>query len=151
MLRRPGAGLSALAAALAGLVAALPAQQDAPTRTVWDGVYTAAQARRGEAQYGQDCSVCHGQLLGGVDAAPALAGGAFLAKWSGVTLADMVERIKVSMPLNEPGRLSRQQTADVLAYILSFNQFPAGEAELPRQAGVLRQVMFQAARPGSSP
>lgn len=131
------------------VAAASPAagQGTTPSRTVWDSVYTAAQAQRGQGLYLDTCSACHGPMLGGIDAAPALVGGSFKSKWNGVNLADMTERIRISMPLSNPGTLSRQQVADVLAYLLSANQFPAGGTELPRQSGFLQQILFQGFRP----
>jgi quinoprotein glucose dehydrogenase len=123
--------------------------QTAP-RTTWDGVYTAAQAERGAALYQQECTTCHGPQLGGIDAAPALVGGGFASNWNGILLSAMVERIRVSMPQSSPGKLSRKQVADVLAYILKANGFPAGEMELPRQTGLLQGIIYQA-RKGARP
>ena len=70
-----------------------------------------------------------------------------MANWDGLTVGDLAERVRVSMPLNSPGSLSRQQTADVVAYMLRFNQFPAGKEELPREVPVMKQILFKASRP----
>ena len=78
---------------------------------------------------------------------PALTGGAFMANWDGLTVGDLAERIRVSMPMNSPGSLSRQQTADVVAYILRFNQFPSGKEELPREVQALKEILIKASRP----
>ena len=51
------------------------------------------------------------------------------------------------MPQNAPGKLSRQQNADILAYVLSFNKFPAGKIELYRQSEMLKEILFEAAKP----
>ncbi len=118
-------------------------------RSVWDGVYTAEQAKRGQGEYSAECSACHGAMLDGMDAAPALTGGAFKARWDGVNLGDMADRIRASMPLNNPGTLSRRQAVDVLAYVLSVNGIPPGSTELPGESARLKQILFQAARPGS--
>jgi quinoprotein glucose dehydrogenase len=75
---------------------------------------------------------------------PPLTGGGFMANWDGLTLGDLADRIRVSMPLNSPGSLSRQQTVDVIAYILRFDQFPAGKEELPRETPALKQILFKA-------
>jgi len=64
-----------------------------------------------------------------------------------VSMGAMVDRTKTSMPMSNPGSLSRQQVADVLAFVLSENKFPAGEAELPRQAEILNQIGFLATKP----
>jgi mono/diheme cytochrome c family protein len=133
-------------AAAAALPAGLAAQ--APTRTTWDGVFTAEQADRGAQIYQGMCASCHGPQLGGIDAAPPLNGGSFYANWNGVTLGEMANRVKVSMPANMPGVMSRQQVADVLAYIFSRNGMPTGEAELPRQIAYLSAIAFKAQRGG---
>jgi mono/diheme cytochrome c family protein len=127
------------------LVFVLAAQD--PTRSVWDGVYTPAQATRGQALYNKECSGCHGQSLSGGEEAPPLSGGAFMANWNGLTVGDLFERIRVSMPEGRPGTLSRQQNADVLAYILTGNQFPAGKAELNKETELLKQIKFESTRP----
>jgi S-disulfanyl-L-cysteine oxidoreductase SoxD len=123
------------------------AAQDAPTRSVWDGVYTQEQGTRGQALYNQECAACHGQSLSGGEEAPPLSGGAFMANWSGLTVGDLFERIRVSMPEGRPGTLSRQQNADILAYILTGNQFPAGKTELNKETELLKQIKFESARP----
>lgn len=117
------------------------APQDA--RTVSDGVYTDEQAKRGRAIYEEHCARCHGPTLAGGEVAGPLVGPIFGANWNGVSMADMVERTKVTMPLDGPGKMSRQQIADVLAYVLSANKFPAGKTELPRQAEMLGLIKFQ--------
>jgi mono/diheme cytochrome c family protein len=129
-------------------VAVLAAAPQSVSRSVWDNVYTAEQAKRGQATYSAQCASCHGIMLDGIDAAPALTGGGFLGRWDGVNLGDMVERIRVSMPLSNPGSLRRQQVVDVLSYILSVNGMPPGDAELPTEPPRLSQIVFRAARPG---
>ena len=119
-------------------MAGLGAQQAA--RTTNDAVFTAEQAKRGEVLYQFICARCHGAALTGIEAAPPLAGATFTASWSGAPLSDLFERIRVSMPQDKPGSLSRQQTADVVAYILSFNKAPTGQTELPGDAEVLKAV-----------
>src|SRR5215467_14013692 len=121
-----------------------PVRAQDSQRTVWDGVYTGDQAKRGEAAFVQACSNCHGRTLEGADMTPALTGGAFTANWDGLTLGDLFDRIRTSMPADRPGSLSRQDNADVIAYILRFNQFPSGKEELPRDALVLKQILFKA-------
>jgi mono/diheme cytochrome c family protein len=71
-----------------------------PTKSVWDGVYTQAQADRGKQGYAEQCASCHGPELTGGEMAPALAGGEFLAGWDGLTVGDLFERIRISMPQN---------------------------------------------------
>jgi S-disulfanyl-L-cysteine oxidoreductase SoxD len=117
------------------------------SRSVWDGVYTADQAKRGEAAYRIACARCHGDTLTGGEAAPPLTGGEFLANWNGLTVGDLFERIRVSMPADRPGELSSAQNADILAYVLTVNQFPGGKKELERQVEILKQIRFEATKP----
>jgi len=121
--------------------------QSSPSRSVWDGVYTEQQANRGGALYRQECSGCHGDSLTGADEAPALAGGSFIANWDGLTVGDLFERIRISMPANRPGKLNREQIADILSYILAFNRFPAGKTELERQTEVLKEIRLESTKP----
>jgi mono/diheme cytochrome c family protein len=117
-----------------------------PTRTSNDAVFTAEQAKRGEILYQFICASCHGGTLTGIEAAPPLAGATFSASWTGAALGDLFERIRVSMPQNKPGSLGRQQAADVVAYILSFNKAPAGQTELPGDAEALKSITIVAAQ-----
>ena len=126
------------------MAAALAAPQ---MRSVWDGVYTDEQAKRGEQGYVEKCGRCHGAEMLGADEAPPLAGGQFLSNYSGQTADDLFERIRVSMPADKPGSMSRQQTADIEAYIFKFNNFPAGQTELATQAEVLKQIRIDATKP----
>jgi mono/diheme cytochrome c family protein len=140
----------AIAIMAAGLICAsgTPAQV-AATRSVWDGVYTVEQAKRGEETYKRFCGQCHGSMLTGGETASPLTGGAFLSNWNGLPVGDLFERIRRSMPQDQPGKLTRQQNADVLAYLLSFNKFPAGKAELPRQDEFLREIRFETNKPNA--
>ncbi|HEY2015400.1 MAG TPA: cytochrome c [Bryobacteraceae bacterium] len=116
-------------------------------RSVWDGVYTAEQGKRGQAVYNTQCAACHGDTLGGGESAPPLAGGEFLSNWSGLTVGDLFERTRTSMPQSKPGSLSREINADILAYILSANQFPAGKTELAHATEVLKEIKIEALKP----
>ena len=116
-------------------------------RTVWDGVYTDEQAGRGEQVYTEHCAQCHGDTLGGVEAAPALTGPAFYANWEGETLNALFERIRTSMPQDAPGTLSRTQNADLLSYMLRVGGYPAGDGPLEGQSGALTQITVLTYRP----
>ena len=118
-----------------------------PTTSIWDGIYTEEQATRGQALYAQECSSCHGGELTGGEMAPPLAGGEFLAGWDGLTVGDLFERIRISMPQNAPGSLSGQQNADILAYMFRANKFPAGTTEMPKEAGILKTIKFEVKKP----
>ncbi len=117
------------------------------SRSVWDGVYTEEQAKRGEEIYSRECASCHGAELSGGEEAPALAGPGFLANWEGLSLGELSERIRVSMPPNRPTRLSRPQIADLLAHMLKVNNFPAGKTELERETEALKQIRIEATKP----
>ncbi|HEX4028591.1 MAG TPA: cytochrome c [Rhizomicrobium sp.] len=113
--------------------------------SVWDGAYTAAQADRGAIKYRQECVMCHGPVLEGNGEAPPLTG-RFIPDWAGTRLSDLFEKIQTTMPLFAPGTLSPADTADLLAFILQANSFPAGPKEL--QAGdALKLVSFDVSKP----
>jgi quinoprotein glucose dehydrogenase len=119
-----------------------------PTKSVWDGVYTQDQANRGKDQYATQCASCHGPELTGGEMAPALTGGEFMSGWDGLTVGDLFERVRVSMPQNAPGTLSGQQNADILAFVLASNKFPAGTEELPKEGMILKTIKFEAKKSG---
>lgn len=112
----------------------------APMAQPKPGVYSEAQASRGEALYADNCSYCHLVDLSGGDLAPALTGPPFMAKWTGKPLSEVFDYMRVAMPLNSPGGLSTQQNADILAFLLKKSGFPAGATELAAQATSLRSV-----------
>jgi len=124
-----------------------PQQMAAPmsSRSVRDGVYTEEQAKRGGTVYGDECGRCHGPALDGGESAP-LIGDAFAKSWNGSTLDELFDRIKTSMPQDDPGRLSAPQTADVLAYILNANKCPTGKTELAQEKTLLKAIRFEAAK-----
>jgi mono/diheme cytochrome c family protein len=119
-----GSGLLFLASATASLVAA---QTSAPRRTVWDGVYTEAQAARGATAFGQSCSGCHALTAEGK--AP-LVGEPFWKSFAQKTVGDLLEFISTYMPNGAPGSLSQPTYQDIVALILKSNSFPAGATEL---------------------
>ena len=108
-------------------------------KTSKDGVFSAAQAKKGEGLYTEQCAACHGADLSG-GGGPALAGGDFLGFWDKTPVADLVEKIVTSMPASSPGSLSRAQGAEITSYILQANKFPAGEADLPNDAAALKTI-----------
>jgi mono/diheme cytochrome c family protein len=120
------------------------ARAQAPA-TVLDGVYTHAQAERGEAVYATRCSGCHeGQDADG----PELAGKVFLDRWREDTLEPLFAFMKTRMPGNLPGGLDERIYTDILAYILQANGLPAGEKELMAQmVGSIRLVGADGPRP----
>ena len=109
-------------AAIGALGAAPPqaGRSASGSRSVWTGVFTEAQDKRGAAIYSRECSTCHGERLKGGEGAPALTGSDFNASWNGQTVADLFDRIRQTMPAppEQPGKLTPQQNADVVAHIL---------------------------------
>jgi cytochrome c len=116
-------------------------------KTVWDGVYTEEQAKRGADLYAEKCAMCHGDSLGGVESAPALTGPGFYANWEGETLNALFERIRMSMPQDNPGSLSRAQNADIIAHMLQVGGYPAGGTALEGQAGALMGIKVLTYKP----
>lgn len=111
-------------------------------KTVWDGVYTAEQGTRGRALYNTQCLSCHGADLSGGEMAPPLVGVGFQSSWNGLSVGDLAERIRVSMPLGKEGTLSRQQVSDIIAAILVAGEYPAGMTELTNSPDVLKTIQI---------
>lgn len=109
-------------------------------QAVVEGVYTEAQAKRGEKVYAENCSFCHGDDLKGSDVIPALTGSDFVASWQGKTAADLFEKINTTMPATAPGTLTAEQSADSVAYMLSVAKYPAGTTELSAKMDELKQI-----------
>jgi mono/diheme cytochrome c family protein len=129
-------GIAGFVIVLVGLAPGVRAGQ---AKTAKDGVYADAQASRGEGLYGQQCAACHSMDLSG-SGAPALAGTEFLGSWDKMPVADLVEKIVISMPSSSPGSLSRDQAADLVAFILKANKFPAGSEDLASDAATLKTI-----------
>ena len=134
-LLRAAAAPAALALAVAAGAAASAAQ---------DGVYTAEQAVRGEALYGEQCASCHGPIRAIVPEVAALLGDhTFRNTWRGRPLGELFAFIRETMPQDAPGTLTAQQTADLVAHILSGNRLPAGKTPLPDDPEQLPQLLFE--------
>jgi len=116
----------------------------------WDGVYTDAQAERGGVQFQQHCGRCHGANLAGTFETPPLVG-RFKPYWSGATMDVLFDYVATAMPLDHPGSLSRAANADILAFILKANGFPAGAKELSASSEDLKNIRFDAVRPPPEP
>ncbi|NNV66102.1 MULTISPECIES: c-type cytochrome [unclassified Roseobacter] len=115
--------------------------------TIWDGVFSSAQAARGRLVYDGQCAVCHGRRLNGaaedpdMQSGPPLARANFLREWDGRSLAVLFDYTRVSMPQANPGSLSDEQYADILAYMLSVSGASAGVVELPGDHGELARIV----------
>ena len=105
-------------------------QPETSGRTVWDGVYSAAQAERGRRNYDASCSSCHQPGLTGAGEAPPLSGARFMQGWREDTLGSLFTRIRTLMPFDDPATLSDDTYIDIMAYILQVNSFPDGQDEL---------------------
>lgn len=103
--------------------------------TTASGVYTAAQAARGERTYMNICVTCH---PAGAYAVPE-----FRQKWNNAPLSQLFDFISDTMPKNEPGSLTPEEYADALAFILRINKAPAGKTELPADAAALRRIRIR--------
>lgn len=125
------------------------AAQTPQYHSVWDGIYTEAQAQRGQALYHAKCSSCHGDQLTGKesDDVPALTGRDFMVEWDGRTVGDLYRKIFRKMPQDDPGTLTPQQTADLVSFLLSFNKFPSGNSELQPESEALTAIRFEARKP----
>jgi mono/diheme cytochrome c family protein len=127
-----------------GAVAVSSAQ--AP-KSVWDGVYSEAQALEGEAVYVTQCAECHGDDMAGIEQAPAVAGASFVEKWNKTSLRKLYETIE-QMPPSKPKSLTAKQYTEALAYLLSANEFPPGKTALEADRSLLGAITLTTAKPG---
>ena len=118
-----------------------------PTHTVWDSVYTAAQASRGDSLYKATCVKCHGATLSGGDEGSPLVGSAFLGNWRDLTLDQLFDKIRTSMPPDNPKSIPTRDVADLVAYLLAQNQFPAGAKLLTDSLDRLKDIKITTSRP----
>ena len=103
-------------------------------KTVWDGVFTAVQADRGKENYlSGRCGGCHKLDLTG-DRGPALKGEDFIAHWENGSVVTLFDKIRETMPQNSPNDVTEDAKADIVAYLLQANGFPAGKTELRADA-----------------
>jgi uncharacterized protein (TIGR03435 family) len=135
-------GLAAVAARTAVLA------QQAP-RTTWDGVYSAPQAERGATVYADKCAKCHGANGTGGDA-PDLVGAGFAADWDNQPITGLFDRTRIYMPADAPQSLSREQTSDIIAFVLTLNEFPSGPGEFPGTAAALDTINYVSVKPATA-
>jgi uncharacterized membrane protein len=114
-----------------------------PTKSVQDGVFNEEQLKRGTQTFVDNCSTCHAQDLSGGEIAPALFGPNFMANWNGLTVGDLFERIRISMPPDNPDKMTRQQNIDIVSAILNANGFPTGKTELESRTEVLKLIKIE--------
>ena len=116
-------------------------------RSSWSGVYTTTQAGQGKTLFEENCAKCHGGTLDGNDEIPALKGSHFLADWESQTVADLIDRVHTTMPMDDPGKLSTPSATLVVTYLLQQNQIPGGSAELTDLTAL--HVRIDSTKPGS--
>lgn len=116
-------------------------------KSIWDGVFTAEQAERGAASYKTNCSECHGGDLMGDGFAPSLAGADFQGNWNDLSVGDLFERIRISMPPSGPTSVPPEAKADILAYIFNQNKYPAGTTELEAKTEPLKAIKIELKKP----
>lgn len=118
-------------------------------RSIWDGVYTTSQAQGARIVYLGACAPCHGSRMNGapdeadMSPAPPLAGVTFMRLWEGRSLAALFEYARSTMPIRNPGQLSDQQYADVIAYMLSYDEVPPGNEKLVPEIEALAQIVIE--------
>jgi mono/diheme cytochrome c family protein len=117
----------------------------AQKRTVWEGVYTTTEAKRGTEAYQAQCAGCHGADLGGDTNAPSLIGESFSFQWSDRTVKELFTRIQTLMPPERPGSLAPETYRDIVAFLLQSNKIPAGDHELDTAPDQLEQISITAA------
>lgn len=121
----------------------LVASPNAP-RTTSQGVYTAAQVAQGRTLYKTQCASCHLATLKGKEENPPLVGKDFTSEWVGEPLSSLFDKIKNTMPADNPGSLTQDQTAELLSFILNANHFPSGTTALPSDEQSLKQIQIAA-------
>ena len=136
-----------IGAALACATGVAAAQTEKPV-SVWSGVYTAAQNKRGQDFHADVCAMCHGPRLNGASQSemppsPAIAGATFLRKWAGRNVAALFVIVRHTMPPDAPGTLTDQQTVDAIAHMLAVSGMPAGDKELPLDQKALANIVFE--------
>jgi mono/diheme cytochrome c family protein len=104
-------------------------------RSVWNGVYTDAQAARGQTVFAASCSSCHG--------VEDFAGDAFLGAWDATTVLDLFSTMQTKMPMDNPGSLQPEQYVDVIAYFFRGNAFPSGKDELTTDRDQLKLIRIE--------
>ena len=108
-----------------------------------DGVYSEAQAKRGDVLYKEQCATCHGDNLEGSGPMPPLAGKDFLANWQGKSVGELFEKTHTTMPATAPGTLTPAQAAEIVAHMLNASGYPVGTTELEAKVEPLMQIKIE--------
>lgn len=132
-LRVPVTAAALFIASATAAAAQSPAGPDS-SRSAADGAYTTDQAKQGEAVFRSTCGNCHGITE--------FNGPTFRKIWAGRVVFELFDQLRNTMPLDNPGGLSREQYAGVIAYVMKLNEYPAGESELPVADDALKRIRF---------
>ena len=116
----------------------------AQAKSVAEGIYTEEQAKKGVALYKEQCAACHGEDMAGNDIIPSLTGDTFATNWTGKSVGELYEKINLTMPALNPGSLTGDQTAEIIAAMLSANKYPAGKMALANAMEPLNAVKIDA-------
>jgi mono/diheme cytochrome c family protein len=124
------------------------AQAGGAKASVWSGVYTAAQGKRGAEFSSGACAQCHGMNLNGagqpdLPPSPAIARAGFLRKWAGKPVAELFVYVRTQMPPDNPGTLTDQQAIDAIAHMFAVSNIPPGDKELPPDPKALADVVIE--------
>lgn len=104
-------------------------------------LYTDAQAASGKQKFLDNCSVCHGEDLGG-DAGPALKGRHFAPATSDYHVGDIFTIVTHNMPATQPGSLPHDDYVEIMAFLLQQNGYPAGGQALTYEDAMKSKVQF---------
>lgn len=127
--------VASCAAVSAAFLVTAAVQAQAPQKTTNSGVYTAAQAERGQKIFEAKCTACHDTAR--------FTGEGFIDPWAGKPLKDVWDIASGTMPEDNPGSLKPQEYGDVIAYFLSLNAFPTGDAELQGNAAAMANILIE--------
>jgi hypothetical protein len=112
-----------------------PARSGGGPKTTLSGIYTTAQANKGEEIYLTFCVSCH--------PTPTYTGPAFKLHWQGRPLSDLYDWVSDKMPKNDPGSLSPKESVQAIAYILRLNKLPVGQTELTTDRPALTKITIE--------
>src|SRR5690606_41171798 len=88
-----------------------------------------AQAERGKADYAENCALCHADTVSG-RSGPALKGKHFANPAADFHVGDIFTIVSQNMPATQPASLEPKVYADIMAFLLQENGYPAGDKEL---------------------
>jgi mono/diheme cytochrome c family protein len=125
-------------------------ETDGAASTIWDGIYTEAQAAAGEQLVVGACYECHGTRLDGASldpdrkSTPPIARYKFLRNWEDRSVASLHAYIKTTMPPSAPGYLEEAQYSQIIAHLLAVSNVPAGDTELSADTAALAGIVIKA-------